>query len=128
VLLCDKHERLVPEIMVDWYITDINKDIKLSELFHFTAIKIQVRHIDHLFRIYIKSMGKDTVCRVEETKHPEKKSAIEFINDVFNPAERFDMIDKIGCKCKALLASLESLCEQCRCPVSLGLRYSARRE
>jgi hypothetical protein len=97
VLLCDKHERLVPEIMVDWYITedDINKDIKLSELFHFTAIKIQVRHIDHLFRIYIKSMGKDTICRVEESKCP-KKPAIEFINEVFNLTERFDMVDKIG--------------------------------
>src|SRR5205823_8526501 len=82
VLLCDKHERLVPDIM-DWHITeaDINKDIKVSDLFHFTTIKVQVRHLDHLFRIYIKSMGKDTVCRIEENKHP-KKPAIEFISDV----------------------------------------------
>ena len=102
VLLCDKHERLVPDIM-DWHITeaDINKDIKVSELFHFTAIKVQVRHLDHLFRIYIKSMGKDTVCRIEENKHPKKKPAIEFISDVFNPPERFDdSTDKIGCECK----------------------------
>jgi hypothetical protein len=90
VLLCDKHERLVPDIM-DWHITeaDINKDIKVSELFHFTAIKVQVRHLDHLFRIYVKSMGKDTVCRIEENKHP-KKPAIEFINDVFNPVEKLE--------------------------------------
>jgi hypothetical protein len=102
VLLCDKHERLVPDIM-DWHITeaDINKDIKVSELFHFSAIKVQVRHLDHLFRIYIKSMGKDTVCRIEENKHPEKKPAIEFISDVFNTPERFDdTTDKIGCECK----------------------------
>jgi hypothetical protein len=102
VLLCDRHERLVPDIM-GWYITeaDINKDIKVSDLFHFTATKIQVKHLDHLFRIYVKSIGKDTVCRIEESKHPEKP-AIEFISDVFNPPERFeDMVDKIGCcECK----------------------------
>jgi hypothetical protein len=40
-------------------------------------------------------MGRDTVCRVEESKCP-KKPAIEFINEVFNPTERFDMVDKIG--------------------------------
>ena len=87
---------------MDWHITeaDINKDIKVSDLFHFSAIKIQVKHLDHLFRIYIKSMGKDTVCRVEENKHP-KKPAIEFISNIFNPPERFDdMIDKTDCQCK----------------------------
>jgi hypothetical protein len=31
---------------------DINKDIEVSDLFHFSAIKIQVKHLDHLFRIY----------------------------------------------------------------------------
>ena len=88
---------------MDRHITeaDSNKDIKVSDLFHFTAIKVQVRHLDHLFRIYIKSMGKDTVCRVEENKHPKKKPAIEFISDVFNTPERFDdTIDKIGYECK----------------------------
>ena len=88
---------------MDWHITeaDINKDIKVSELFHFTATKIQVKHLDHLFRIYVKSMGKDTVCRVEESKHPEKKPAIEFINGIFNPAERFeDMTGKMGSESK----------------------------
>ena len=60
-------ERIVPDIM-DWQITecDINKYIKLSHLLHLSAIKVQVKHLDHLFRIYIKSMGKETVCRVEE--------------------------------------------------------------
>ncbi len=68
---------------------DINKDIKVSDLLHFTAIKIQVKHLDHLFRIYIKAMGKDTVCRVEENKRP-KKRAVEFINDVFNFQEKVE--------------------------------------
>ena len=89
-LLCDKHERIVPDIL-QWERTecDINKDIKVSDLLHFTAIKIQVKHLDHLFRIYIKAMGKDTICRVEENKHP-KKRAVEFINDVFNSTEKLE--------------------------------------
>ena len=91
-VLCDKHERIVPDIL-EWDLAecDINKDIKVSDLFHFTSIKIQVKHLDHLFRIYIKSMGKDTVCRVEENKHPKKRT-IEFINDIFNFQEKVKRI------------------------------------
>jgi hypothetical protein len=87
-LLQDKHERLVPDVL-EWLLTecDINKDIKVSDLLHFSAVKIQVKHLDHLFRIYIKALGKDTVCRVEEAKQP-KVPPIEFINDIFNPIER----------------------------------------
>jgi hypothetical protein len=87
-LLHDKHERLVPDIM-DWYLTecDINKDIKVSDILHFSAIKVQVKHLDHVFSVYIKSMGKDTVCRVEERKHFAAKSTIDAINDIFNPVE-----------------------------------------
>jgi tRNA A37 threonylcarbamoyladenosine dehydratase len=49
---------------------------------------IQVKHFNHLFRIYIKSIGKHKVCRVEESFHPaSKKCAIEAISDIFNPAE-----------------------------------------
>jgi hypothetical protein len=88
VFLMDRHERIVPGIM-EWNITecDINKDIKVSDWLHFSALKIQVKHLDHLFRIYIKSMGEDTVCRVEESLHPKNKRVIETINDIFNPTE-----------------------------------------
>jgi hypothetical protein len=102
-LLNDKHERIVDDVL-EWELTecDINRDIKVSDLLHFSAIKVQVKHLDHLFSIYIKSMGKDTVCRVEERKHPNT-SPIKFINDVFNPVERLEkqvaentkMIDKV---------------------------------
>lgn len=90
ILLTDRHERIVPDIM-QWELTecDINKDIKISDFFHFTGIKIQVKHFDHLFRIYIKSSGQDTVCRVENQLQPHKP-AIEFINDIFNPIERVE--------------------------------------
>jgi hypothetical protein len=53
---------------------------------HFSAVKIQVNHLDHLFKIYIKALG-NTICRVEEPKQP-KKSVVEFLNDIFNPLER----------------------------------------
>lgn len=90
--LMDKHERLVPDMM-EWYLTecDINKDIKVSDWFHYTSIKIQVKHLDHLFKVYIKEMGKDTVWRVEESKaFTAKKSAIEVINNIFNPNEKLE--------------------------------------
>jgi hypothetical protein len=49
--------------------------------------------MNYLFPLYIKSMGKDTVCRVEERKHPHKP-AVDFINDVFNPIEKVEKINK----------------------------------
>jgi hypothetical protein len=89
-LLHDKHERIVSDVL-EWELTqcDINKDIKVTDLLHLSAVKIQVKHLDHLFRIYIKALGNDTVCRIEENKQP-KKRAVEFINDVFNPMEKIE--------------------------------------
>jgi hypothetical protein len=91
-ILSDSHERIVPNVM-EWELTecDLNKDIKVSDWFHYTGLKIQVKHMNHLFSVYIKSMGKDTVCRVEERKHPHKP-AVDFINDVFNPLEKVQKI------------------------------------
>jgi len=91
-ILMDSHERIVPNVL-EWELTecDINKDVKVSGSFHYTGLKIQVKHMDHLFSIYIKSMGNDTVYRVEERKHPHKP-AVDFINDVFNPIEKFEKL------------------------------------
>jgi hypothetical protein len=51
----------------------------------------EVRYIDHLFSIYIKSMGRHTVCRLEEREHPTaEKPTIEFVNGIFNPSDRFE--------------------------------------
>jgi hypothetical protein len=88
--LMDKHERLVPD-MLDWELTqcDINKDVRVSDWLQYTAVKVQVKHFGHMLRVYIKSMGKDTVCRVEESLNPKVKcsssSAIEAISNIFNP-------------------------------------------
>ena len=95
VFLMDSHERIVPDIM-EWELTqcDINKDIEVDDSLQFTALKVQIQHLDHLFRIYIKSMGKDTVCRVEESLNPKQNkppaSAIQTITDIFNPFNRIE--------------------------------------
>jgi hypothetical protein len=92
--LMDRHERIVPDIM-EWELTgfDINKDVRVSDWFHWNGSKTQVKHLDHLFRIYIKSKGKDTVCRVEESVTPNGSkgaSAIDTINNIINPNHRME--------------------------------------
>ena len=95
-LLNDRHERIVPGIH-EWEVTgcDLNKDVKVSDYFHMTALKVRIKHLDHLLGIYVKAMGQDTVLRVEETKHPNIRAA-DFITDIFNPVERFqsELIDQ----------------------------------
>jgi hypothetical protein len=83
-LIADKHERIVPDIL-EWELTqcDINKDVKVGEGLQYAGIKLQVKHFDHLFRVYIKSTGKDTTCRVEQSLTP-KKPAIQALNEILN--------------------------------------------
>lgn len=91
LFLADKHERIVPDIM-NWEMTqwDLNKDVKVDDWMQVVGLKIQIKHACRLFRIYIKSRGRDTVCRVEEASSSKNKSAIEVINDIFNPTERLE--------------------------------------
>ncbi len=91
VFLHDRHERVVPGIM-QWYLTqcEINRDVKIGDWMQFTGLNVQVRHALRMFRVYIKSKGGDTFCRVEESISPENKSAMEAINDIFNPNERLE--------------------------------------
>jgi len=86
-LLHDRHERIVPNIS-EWEVTecDFNKDIKISDYFHMTALKVRVKHLDHLLGLYVKTMGQDTVFRVEETKHPRVRIT-DFITGIFNPMD-----------------------------------------
>jgi hypothetical protein len=89
-------DNLPPELAVpdinQWEFTecDINRDVKVSDLLHISCVKVQVKHMDHLFRVYIKSLGNDTFCRVEETKN-FKMPAVEAINRILNP---FDKIER----------------------------------
>jgi hypothetical protein len=106
--LMDKHERIVPDIM-DWQLLecDINKDIRVSDQLHFTGLKIQVKHLDHLFRIYIKSMGEKTVCRVEDScmSKDNKSSAIKTVKNIFNPVEKIEkQIEEMSTKLDLVLS------------------------
>lgn len=69
-----------------WQLTqcDINKDIVTGDWLQITGLKIQVKHLDHLFRIYIKSMGRNTVCRIEKSCNSVNRPAIEAINNILN--------------------------------------------
>jgi hypothetical protein len=89
-------DKLPPQMAVpdieQWEFTecDINRDIKVSDLLHISCVKVQVKHMDYLFRVYIKKVGNDTFCRVEETKNL-KMPVIEAINCILNP---FDKIER----------------------------------
>ncbi len=114
VYLQDRHERIVSEIM-QWELKqcDINRDVRVSDWLQLTGLKIQLRHAFHLFRVYIKSKGKDTVCRVEESiKFPNNKSVVEAINAIFNPTERLEKqileLDKKMVCTFALLVTLQT--------------------
>jgi hypothetical protein len=82
--LRDKYERIVPDIM-EWYLIqcDINKDIPVDHQLNFTGIKVQIKHLNHVIRIYIKTQGKDTICRVEKSI-VSKKPILPFIEELFD--------------------------------------------
>jgi hypothetical protein len=79
---------------MQWQLTqfDINKDIVVEDRLQVTGLKIQVSHLDHFFRIYIKSTGRNTgrntVCRVEESCNSVNRPAIEAINNIFNHRDK----------------------------------------
>jgi hypothetical protein len=105
--LHDKHERAVPDIM-QWNLTEyeINKDVKVSDWLQFTSLSIQVKHAFHLFRLYIKAKGGDTLYRVEESISHKNKPVLEAINDVFNPTERLEkQIEDLNLKIDRLLSA-----------------------
>ena len=66
--MTDPHEHIVPPIM-KWILTgcDINKDVIVSDMLQLTAINIQLKIADRVFRLYIKSLGDKAVYRVEES-------------------------------------------------------------
>jgi len=66
--MTDPHERIVPSIM-KWLLAgcDINKDVTVSDKLQPTAINIQLKDADRVFRLYIKSLGDKAVYRVEES-------------------------------------------------------------
>ncbi len=66
--LHDDRERMVKPLM-DWTVVqcDLNRDVEVEDSMHLTFPSIQLKHVDRVFRIYIKSLGMKTVCRCEES-------------------------------------------------------------
>lgn len=89
------NDNLPPQVAVpdidQWDFTecDINRDVKVSDLLHLSNVKVQVKHMDHLFRIYIKRIDNEAFCRVEETKNL-KMPVIDAINHILNPYDRVE--------------------------------------
>ncbi|MGB6532343.1 MAG: hypothetical protein WBF33_29930, partial [Candidatus Nitrosopolaris sp.] len=86
-LVTDPHERIVPPI-IKWVLTgcDINKDITVTDMLHLTAINIQLKDANRVFRLYIKSLGDRAVYRVEESVKM-RSSIIDVLNTIRSPCE-----------------------------------------
>src|SRR5215831_9704317 len=86
-LMSDPHERIVPPIM-KWILTgcDINKDVTVSDMFQLTAINIQLKDADRVFRLYIKSLGDKAVYRVEESLKM-RCSLVDVLRTIRSPCE-----------------------------------------
>ena len=86
-LMTDLHERIVPPIM-KWILTgcDINKDVTVSDKLQLTAINIQLKDADRVFRLYIKSLGDKAVYRVEESLKM-RCSLVDLLHKIRSPSE-----------------------------------------
>src|SRR5215467_3874203 len=86
-LMTNPHERIVPPIM-KWILTgcNINKDVTVSDKLQLTAINIQLKDADRVFRLYIKSLGDRAVYRVEESLKM-RCSLVDVLHTIRSPSE-----------------------------------------
>jgi hypothetical protein len=86
-LLKDPHERIVPPI-TKWVLTgfDINKDITVTDMLQLSAINIQLKDADRVFRLYIKSLGDKAVYRVEESVKM-RSCLVDLLHTIRSPSE-----------------------------------------
>jgi hypothetical protein len=82
ILFCVR-SNLVPQIS-EWIVTgtDLNTDVQVPSSLHFSNNRVKVKHLSHLFQVYVKSLGYKTVTRLEIQDTP-KKPAIEWIEERF---------------------------------------------
>jgi hypothetical protein len=86
----DPHERIVPPI-TEWILTgcDINKDITVTDMLQLSAINIQLKDADRVFRLYIKSLGDKAVYRVEESVKM-RSPLVDVLHTIRSPSEPQD--------------------------------------
>jgi hypothetical protein len=89
-LVTDPHERIVPPIIM-WILTgcDINKDVTVSDMLQLSAINIQLKDADRMFRLYIKSLGDKAVYRVEESVKM-RSPLVDVLHTIRSPSEPQD--------------------------------------
>jgi len=76
-----------------WILTgcDINKDVTVSDMFQLTAINIQLKDADRVFRLYIKSLGDKAVYRVEESLKM-RSSIVDALHKIIETVQSQDYI------------------------------------
>ncbi|MGC1927380.1 MAG: hypothetical protein WA667_00270 [Candidatus Nitrosopolaris sp.] len=86
-LVTDPHERIVPPI-TEWILTgcDINRDVTVTDMLQVTAINIQLKDADRVFRLYIKSLGDKAVYRIEESVKM-RSSLVDVLHTIRSPSE-----------------------------------------
>jgi len=64
----DIRDRGIP-LITEWFLKacDLNKDVKIDEKAQLHLPDIQLKHMDQVFRMYIKSLQDKAVCRVEKS-------------------------------------------------------------
>jgi hypothetical protein len=89
-LVTDPHERMVPPI-TKWVLTgcDINRDVTVTDMLQLTAINIQLKDANRVFRLYIKSRGDKAVYRVEESVKM-RSCIIDVLHTIRSPNEPQD--------------------------------------
>jgi len=67
-LEADIQERVVPR-MTDWILKgcDLNRDVEIDETAQLSLPDIQLKHLDQVFRMYVKSLHDRSVYRVEKS-------------------------------------------------------------
>lgn len=82
-IVVSTHSDIVPPL-TEWQIvsSDLNLDLTTSSAMHLSNNRLQVKHYDHLFRIYVKSLGSRTVRRIEKAEQPNRP-ALDYLQERF---------------------------------------------
>lgn len=78
----------IPTLM-DWECIgfDINKDVEITDIVQATGLNLQLRQLDRVFRLYVKSMGDHAVLRVEEELGRTDGSIFSALKSIRRPNE-----------------------------------------
>lgn len=82
-IVASTHSDIVPPLS-DWIIvsSDLNLDVAAPSALHLSNNRLQVKHYDHLFRLYVKSLGGRTVRRIEQAEQP-RRQILDYVQERF---------------------------------------------